>query len=56
MLGEELLISKAKNLSGKRVRICGGHKREGKCALPLGGLPCIYTVPTRGGWNGLRMP
>ena len=34
MLGEESYISKAQNLSGKHGRICGGHKREGKCALP----------------------
>ena len=34
MLGEESNISKAQNLSGKQVRICGGYKREGKCAIP----------------------
>ncbi len=34
MLGEESIISKAQNLSGKHGRICDGHKREGKCALP----------------------
>ena len=21
--------------------------------ITRGGLPCVYTVPTRGGWNGL---
>jgi len=34
MLDEESFISKVQNLSGKHVRRCGGHKREGKCALP----------------------
>jgi len=34
VLDKESYISKVQNLSGKHVRICGGHKREGKCALP----------------------
>ena len=34
MLDEESYISKVQNLSGKHGRKCGGHKREGKCALP----------------------
>jgi hypothetical protein len=34
MQGKEANISKAQNLSGRHGRICGGHKREGKCALP----------------------
>ncbi len=34
MLDEESFISKVQNLSGKHGRICGGHKREGKCAIP----------------------
>jgi len=31
-------IPKVRYLTGRRVRICGGHKREGGCALPGGGL------------------
>jgi len=23
--------------------------------ITRGGLPCVYTVPTRGGWNGLSL-
>jgi hypothetical protein len=34
VLGEESIISKAQNLSGKHGRKCDGHKREGKCAIP----------------------
>ena len=34
MQGEESFISKAQNLSGRHGRICDGHKREGKCAIP----------------------
>ena len=34
VLGEESIVSKALNLSGKHGRKCDGHKREGKCALP----------------------
>ena len=34
MLGEKANRFKAQNLSGKHGRRCGGHKREGKCALP----------------------
>ena len=33
-LDEEASISKVQYLYGKPVRICGGHKREGECALP----------------------
>ena len=40
MLGEESIISKARYLSGKHGRRCGGYKREGKCALP--GEVCIF--------------
>lgn len=42
MLGEESIISKAQNLSGKHGRICGGYKREGKCALP--GDVCMFAL------------
>ncbi len=34
MPDEEAYIFKVRNLYGRHVRICGGHKREGGCALP----------------------
>ena len=34
VLGEMANIIKARTLSGKYGRICGGHKRKGRCALP----------------------
>ena len=34
MLDEEAIISKVRYLTGRHVRKCGGHKREGGCALP----------------------
>ena len=34
MLDEEANISKVRYLHRKHGRICGRHKREGKCALP----------------------
>ena len=42
MLGKESIISEARYLYGKRERRCGGHKREGKCALP--GEVCMFAV------------
>ena len=48
MLGEEAIISKARNLSGKHGRKCDGHKREGKCALP--GEVCLF-VKTKNFWS-----
>ena len=33
-MGEESNISKAQNLHGKRLCICGRYKCEGVCALP----------------------
>jgi len=33
-LDEEAFIFKVQYLYGKLVRRCGGHKREGECALP----------------------
>jgi hypothetical protein len=33
-LDEEASISEVQYLYGKLVRRCGGHKREGECALP----------------------
>jgi hypothetical protein len=34
MPDEEANISKVLYLTGRYVRICGGHKRESGCALP----------------------
>jgi hypothetical protein len=34
MSDEEANISEVPYLTGRHVRICGGHKREGECALP----------------------
>jgi hypothetical protein len=34
MLDEEANIFKVQYLNGEHVRRCGGHKREGGCALP----------------------
>ena len=34
MLDEEANISKVRYLTGEHARRCGGHKREGGCALP----------------------
>jgi hypothetical protein len=34
MLDEEANNSKVRYLYGEHGRICGGHKREGECALP----------------------
>jgi len=38
MLGKEAIISKARNLSGKRGRRCGGYKWESKMRITRGGL------------------
>jgi len=53
MLGKEANISKAQNLSGKHGRICGKHKREGKCALPGENCPVSTQFFSEEG-NGLR--
>ena len=34
MLDEKAIIFKVRYLYGKHGRRCGGHKREGGCALP----------------------
>ena len=34
VLDKKANIFKVQSLSGKCARICGGYKREGKCALP----------------------
>jgi hypothetical protein len=41
-LDEEAHIFKVQYLYGKLVRICGGHKREGECALP--GEVCNFAM------------
>ena len=41
-LDEEAIIFKVQYLYGKLVRICGGHKREGECALP--GEVCNFAM------------
>ena len=54
MPGEEAHISKAQYLYGRHGRICGGHKREGGCALPGEVSPvCLVLRPSRdGGMDG----
>jgi hypothetical protein len=44
-LDEEANIFKVRYLYGKLVRICGGHKREGGCALP--GEICNFALGYR---------
>ena len=34
MPDEKAIIFKVRYLYGRHGRICGGHKREGRCALP----------------------
>ena len=50
VLGEKANTFKAQNLFGKHGRRCGGHKREGKCALPgeISGV-AIKLAPPQGG-------
>lgn len=53
MLDEKANIFKVPYLYGKHGRKCGGHKREGRCAIP-GEVCCPATVllPSRGGGMG----
>ena len=44
MLDKKPIIFKVQYLYGKHGRKCGGHKREGVCALP-------GEVSTRKGWR-----
>lgn len=44
MLDEEASISNVQYLHGKHGRICGGHKREGECAIP--GEICLLAEAT----------
>jgi hypothetical protein len=44
-LDEEAYIFKVQYLYGKLVRRCGGHKREGGCALP--GEVCNFVPRSR---------
>ncbi len=54
MPGEEANLFKAQYLYGRCGRICGGHKREGACALP--GEVCrpamCYCRREATGWGG----
>ena len=34
MPDKEAIISEVQYLTGRHARRCGGHKREGECALP----------------------
>lgn len=50
MLDEKAIIFKVRYLYGRHGRICGGHKREGGCALPGEISPvCLVLSPSRGG-------
>jgi len=44
-LDEKANIFKVRYLYGKVVRICGGHKREGGCAIP--GEVCNFAMSYR---------
>jgi hypothetical protein len=44
-LDEEANIFKVQYLYGKLERICGGHKREGGCAIP--GEVCNFAMSNR---------
>ena len=53
MPGEEANIFKARYLYGRHGRICGGHKREGGCALPGEICRSAIVLPlSRGGGRG----
>ena len=58
MPGEKANIFKAQYLYGRHGRICGGHKREGGCALP--GEVCLPAMCYRrrevAGWVGRSQP
>jgi hypothetical protein len=58
MLDEKAIIFKVRYLYGKQGRICGGHKREGGCALP--GEICRSALCYRHrkvpGWVGRSQP
>ncbi len=51
MLDEKAHIFKVRYLYGERGRICGGHKREGECALPgeVCRLALVLPPPRDGG-------
>ena len=55
MLDEKAIIFKVRCLHGKHRRRCGGHKREGECAIPgeISSL-ALATVAHRRGKKGLR--
>ena len=58
MPDEKAHIFKVRNLYGRHGRICGGHKREGGCALP--GEVCLPALGYRcrevTGWVGRSQP
>jgi len=58
MPGEESNISKAPNLHGRHGRICGGHKREGGCAIPGEVCPSAkgYRRREASGWADRSQP
>lgn len=58
MLDKEAHIFKVRYLTGEHVRRCGGHKRDGGCALP--GEICqsamCYGHRKVPGWVGRSQP
>ncbi len=53
MSDEKANIFEVQKLYGRHGRICGGHKREGRCALP--GEVCLFCqvlLSSRGGGMG----
>ena len=53
MLDEKANIFEVLFLHGEHERICGGHKREGECALPGEAYRWAFVLPaSRGG--GIR--
>jgi hypothetical protein len=50
MSDEKANLFKVRYLYGRHGRICGGHKREGGCALPGEISPvCLVLPPSRDG-------
>jgi hypothetical protein len=58
LLDEKANIFKVRYLYGKQGRICGGHKREGGCALPGEICPSAMGYQHRKvpGWVGRSQP
>jgi hypothetical protein len=57
-LDKEATIFKVQYLNGERVRRCGGHKREGGCALPgeIYQSATCYRHRKVPGWVGRSQP